>query len=492
MTTGALWVGLVVAIDIAFRIIALVIVPHNRRPQTAMAWLLAIFFIPYFGFLAFVAFGSRRLPKKRRDKQASINQHLRERSSLLGPGIIVAPADLATRASIPAWLSQTVRMNERLGAMPMVSGNTVTFHTEYLSSIEAMTTAIDGAKSTVHVEFYIMSYDRVTQDFFAALQRAHQRGVSVRVLYDHLASARIPGYRDLLATLERSGVSHHPMLPVLPWRGVYRRPDLRNHRKILVIDSRLAFTGSQNIIEPAYRQRRHQARGLNWLDLMISVEGPLADGLEALFVTDWFQETDELLDTPSPAKPTASKATAVLGQVVPSGPAFEGENNLRLFNSMVYGATTSLVLSSPYFVPDESMRYAITTAAERGVDVHLLVSEIGDQPLVFYAQRSYYEELLLAGVRIWLYRAPTILHSKFIIVDDAISVIGSSNVDMRSLSLNAEVSVLLADRAIAKGLQELSSDYRNNSVELTLADWQARKPHTKFLEGLARLTATVQ
>lgn len=492
MTASGLWLGLIVAVDIAFRIIALVVVPHNRRPQTAMAWLLAIFFIPYFGFLAFVAFGSRRLPKKRRLAQLSINDHLRQRSALLGDAIIVSTEDLAARPELPHWVRQTVTMNERLGAMPMVAGNRVSFYPEYYSSLEAMAAAIDEAQSTVHVEFYIMSFDPVTRGFFEALERAHLRGVTVRVLYDHLASRRVPQYRDLVRELTRIGVEHRAMLPLQPWRGVYLRPDLRNHRKLLVIDSVVAYTGSQNIIEPAYRQRRHHSRGLNWLDLMISIQGPLADSLEALFVTDWFQETNELLDTPSPMTPADTSAASVWAQVVPSGPAFEGENNLRLFNSMVYGARRRLVLSSPYFVPDESMRYAITTAAERGVEVHLLVSEIGDQPLVFYAQRSYYEELLRAGVRIWLYRAPTILHAKFIIVDDQTSVIGSSNIDMRSFSLNLEVSVLIASTEVVSGLEGLAADYMSNSRELTREAWSARAPHQKFLEGLARLTATVQ
>jgi cardiolipin synthase len=224
---------------------------------------------------------------------------------------------------------------------------------------------------------------------------------------------------------------------------------------------------------------------------MMKVEGPLADSLEALFVSDWFQETGELLSTPSPHAPTTSSQN-VWAQVVPSGPAFEGENNLRLFNSLVYGARERLVLSSPYFVPDESMRYAITTAAERGVDVNLMVSEIADQPLVFYAQRSYYDELLEAGVKIWLYKAPTILHSKFVIVDDAISVIGSSNIDMRSFSLNLEVSVLMASPVVVSELDALYVDYKANSAELTLSTWGARAWHARFIEGLARLTATVQ
>ena len=492
MATGTWWVTAAFIVDIAFRVIALVIVPRNRRPQTAMAWLLAIFFIPYFGFLAFIAFGSRRLPKKRRENQRAINAHLRARATLLAPGIVVGPEEMAARAEFPRWLAQTVFMNERLGAMPMVAGNAIEFLPDYHDAISAMSEAIDAAKETVHVEFYIMSVDEATAGFFDALERAAQRGVIVRVLYDQLASARIRGYRELLATLNRIGVRHRAMLPLQPWKGVYQRPDLRNHRKLLIIDSHIAYTGSQNIIEPGYRNPRHHKRGLTWLDVMMRADGPLTDGLEALFVSDWYQETGELLNTPTPASPAETDHRSVWAQVVPSGPAFEGENNLRLFNSVVYGARSRLILSSPYFVPDESMRYAITTAAERGVEVHLMVSEIADQHLVFYAQRSYYDELLLSGVNIWLYRAPTILHSKFIIVDDAMSVLGSSNIDMRSFSLNLEVSVLMASPQVVSQLEQLSSDYMAQSTKLTLETWRARPWYSRFIEGLARLTATVQ
>ena len=216
MELGTFWVTIAFVVDLAFRVIALVVVPRNRRPQTAMAWLLAIFFIPYFGFLAFVAFGSRRLPKKRRDNQLAINTHLRSRSSLLSPGIVVTPENLLDRPEFPRWLSPTVRMNEKLGAMPMVAGNDVSFMTDYRGSIAEMASAIDAAETTVHVEFYIMSYDEVTTEFFAALERAGQRGVTVRVLYDQVASARITGYRELRAELDRLTLSHQAMLPVQP------------------------------------------------------------------------------------------------------------------------------------------------------------------------------------------------------------------------------------------------------------------------------------
>jgi cardiolipin synthase len=493
MTSGEVWVALAVAVDIAFRIVALVIVPRNRRPQTAMAWLLAIFFIPYFGFLAFIAFGSRRLPKKRRQKQVAINAHVRNRSTLLDDGIVVTPENISNRPEFPRWLAQTVRMNEHLGAMPMVAGNSLDFFPDYEASLAEMAAAIRRARTTVHVEFYIMSFDEVTQDFFAAMGDAVSRGVTVRVLYDQLASFRIAGYRNFVAELTRLGVQYRAMLPVQPWRGVYQRPDLRNHRKLLIVDSDTAYTGSQNIIEPHYRKKSHRLRGLTWLDLMVRVRGPLADSLETLFVSDWYQETGELLDTPKPrSNNSAVEGKNVWAQVVPSGPAFEGENNLRLFNSMVYGARQRLIISSPYFVPDESMRYAITTAAERGVEVNIMMSEIADQRLVFHAQRSYYDELLAAGVKIWLYRAPTILHAKFIIVDDSMSVIGSSNIDMRSFSLNLEVSVLLASPSVVQELDALYETYRANSRPLTVEGWQARPLYQRFVEGLARLTATVQ
>jgi cardiolipin synthase len=179
-------------------------------------------------------------------------------------------------------------------------------------------------------------------------------------------------------------------------------------------------------------------------------------------------------------------------QVVPSGPGFDGENNLRLFNSLLYLAQERIIITSPYFVPDESMLYAITTAAQSGIDVQLFVSEIGDQPVVYHAQRSYYEELLRAGVRIWLYKAPTVLHSKFFTIDDEVAVIGSSNMDMRSFSLNLEISVMIHGKSFVDDLRKIEQEYRDTSRELFLDDWMKRPRAAAVLDNVARLTAAVQ
>jgi len=377
--------------------------------------------------------------------------------------------------------------------MPLVGGNTAKLYTDYAESIAAMTDAVRGASRWVHVEFYIMSVDGATRDFFDALDDAVRRGVVVRVLYDHVASLRVRGYRRLRKRLDQMGAEHHPMLPVRPWRGQWQRPDLRNHRKFLIADGSLAFTGSQNLIERGYHRRaRLDGTRLAWKELMVRFEGPIAAGIEALFATDWYSETDELLVRESVVRPDVDPGEGLDAQVVPSGPAFEGENNLRLFNSLVYAAQEQIQICSPYFVPDESMLYAITTAAQSGLDVQLFVSEVGDQALVFHAQRSYYEELLRAGVRIWLYRSPTVLHAKHFTIDDQVAIIGSSNMDMRSFSLNLEVSVMVRGESIIRELRKIERSYRENSRELTLEDWMKRPAHMRIFDDLARVTATVQ
>jgi cardiolipin synthase A/B len=484
------WIALIIALlalvlVVTIAIVSLIVVPRNRRPQSALAWLLLIYTLPLIGFTLFLMLGSRRLPKRRREQQDEINTYILETTEGM---------DRVSKDSPwPPWLEPIVELNRNLGAMPLVGGNTARLFTDYTASITAMTEAVRGARRSVHVEFYIMSVDDETEQFFAALAEAAARGVPVKVLYDHVASLRVKGYRRMRRRLDAIGAEHHPMLPVRPFRGQWQRPDLRNHRKFLIVDGAIGFTGSQNLIERGYKRgRRRDGSRLAWKELMVRFEGPIVAGIEALFATDWYSETNELLLRETVITPEIDPGQGLDAQVVPSGPAFEGENNLRLFNSLVYAAQEQIQICSPYFVPDESMLYAITTAAQSGLDVQLFVSEIGDQTLVFHAQRSYYEELLRAGVRIWLYRAPTILHAKHFTIDDEVAIIGSSNMDMRSFSLNLEVSVMVRGDSIIRELRAIEQTYRENSRELTLDEWLRRPAHMRIFDDLARVTATVQ
>ena len=471
-------------LDLTIRVLAVVFVPKNRRPATATAWLLAIFFIPYAGVIAFLLLGSTKLPRRRRRKQAQINR------------TIISATEGIRQASEtphwPPWLASLAALNRRLGAMPLLGGNRATLFGEYDRSIHEMTETVRGATRYVHVEFYILSFDATTEPFFAAMADAVARGVKVRVLLDHIASLRVRGYRRTIRRLKAIGVEWHLLLPVQPYRGRYQRPDLRNHRKVVVIDGRVGYMGSQNMIDRTYDRWTNRRRGLRWKDLMVRLEGPIVAELDTIFISDWYSETDELLqrETAQLVEPVGDEDLDC--QIVPSGPGFEGENNLRLFNGLIYAAQQRIVLVSPYFVPDDSMLYAVTTAAERGVHVELFVSEIGDQAVVFHAQRSYYETLLKAGVVIWLYRRPTILHAKHFTIDDDVAVVGSSNLDMRSFTLNLEVSMMVRGRTFVAGLRQLEEGYRRASRRLTLDEWQARPFRTSVLDNIARLTAALQ
>jgi cardiolipin synthase len=352
---------------------------------------------------------------------------------------------------------------------------------------------IDLAKKYVHIEFYIMSLDKTSQPFFDSLAAANKRGVDVKIMFDHIGSLQYPGYKKMLKFLEDNNLNYQLLLPVKPLKGKFQRPDLRNHRKLLVVDGKWGFTGSQNIIDSSYNKKKNIKRGLHWLELMVRAEGPVVSELEAIFIGDWHAETDELLEShiTNIGKKFEDKGDDDC-QIVPSGPGFEGENNLKLFTSLMYVAKQRIIITSPYFVPDETMLTAITTAAERGITTELYVSEVGDQLMVYHAQRSYYEALLRAGVKIYLYKSPTVLHAKHFTVDDNLTVIGTSNMDMRSFNLNFELSMLVNSKQFVQEMRKIEQDYKANSKELTLDDWLSRPIKLKFLDNAARLTSSLQ
>ncbi|MFC5929484.1 cardiolipin synthase [Cryobacterium melibiosiphilum] len=471
-------------VDFIVRVIAVIVVPRNRRPMSGMAWLLTIFFIPYLGVFLFMLIGYRTLPKKRLAQQQLINRFILESTE----GV-----ELVRHEEVwPGWLESVVELNRNLGAMPLVGDNTATLLGDYQGSFDAMIADIDRAERYVHVEFYILSLDPTTKPFFDALENAVKRGVSVRVLMDHIQSMRKPGYKETKARLTASGVKWELMLPVQPFKGKWQRPDLRNHRKLLVVDGLVGFMGSQNIIDRSYNMRRNIRLGLQWKDFMTRLEGPIVSGLNAIFITDWYSETNDMLIRDIEPVHPRPLTDGLDCQVVPSGPGFKGENNLRLFLALLYYAQERIIITSPYFVPDESMMYAITTATQRGLHVELFVSEIGDQAVVYHAQRSYYEELLRAGVHIYMYKAPYILHAKHFTIDDEVAVVGSSNMDQRSFSLNMEVSLMVRGHTFVERLRAMEDENRANSRELTLEEWMKQPLRSTILDNLARLTSAVQ
>ncbi len=478
------WVVVALIVDVTIRVAAIIIVPRNRRPTSAMAWLLAIYFIPYIGVLLFLLIGNPRLPRKFRRKQEALNDYLRETSASLDFGTL--------RPNAPDWFRALVTLNRNLGAMPLAGDNGATLISDYQKSLDEMADAIRQAERYVHVEFYILQSDDATDNFFRALEEATARGVVVRVLLDHWANRGKPYYRRTLRRLKAMGAHWHLLLPVQPLRGRTQRPDLRNHRKLLVVDGKVAYMGSQNVTDSTYNLHKNIRRGLHWVDLMVRVEGPVVASINAVFLSDWYGESDEILSDEIGLFDVTAGAGDLDCQIVPSGPGFDFQNNLKLFLALIYAARERISIVSPYFVPEEALLLAITTACQRGVSVELFVSEEGDQAMVYHAQRSYYETLLRAGVKIWMYRKPYILHSKSVTIDDEVSVIGSSNMDMRSFGLNLEISMLVRGGEFAREMHAVEDTYRSLSRELTLEEWSTQPLRSTILDNLARLTSALQ
>ena len=265
--------------------------------------------------------------------------------------------------------------------------------------------------------------------------------------------------------------------------GLFRRNaariDLRNHRKLAIIDGLVGHVGSQNIVNATF------VKHFSNEEVMARVTGPVVGQLEAVFYTDWFIEANERFDSRDlipDIDPTASSTA----QVLPSGPGYELENARDVFIALLYAAQKRVVITTPYFVPDEPFLQALRAAATRGVDVHLVVSKHANQPFSQFAQRSYYQDILTVGVHVHLYR-PHFLHAKHLTIDDQVAVIGTSNIDIRSFALNAEVSLLVYDPAVVADLMRIQERYFRDSDLLDAAEWNRRSVVVKVAQNLARL-----
>ena len=507
------WQAAFFILDYTIKILAVGFVPEGRRPSSSTAWLLAILLIPFLGLPLFFLMGSPFINRRRHEVYKNANAQLNDAQKQL--------PDMPPHLGQSREVASVIALNRRLTGFPAVIGDQRGLLADYDQAIKRMAEVIDTATDYVHVQVYIQSWDETTDVFYQALADAVARGVKVRLLFDQIGSVKYPGYRKLGKRLDAIGVDWHLMLPLQPWKWRFRRPDLRNHRKIIVVDGKVGFMGSLNLIDRSYRIRKNVRARRQWIDYMVELAGPIVTSMESVFAIDWYLESDEVLD---PEKQPSSTQSAALAQsdtlappaalthpesihdanvvqMIPSGPGYSSEPNLRMFNQVVHHAKNRLVLCSPYFIPDESLLEAVTSAAFRGVRVELYVSERADQFMVHHAQSSYYQTLLEAGVHIYQFPAPYVLHSKFALADPqdnhcegihAVGMLGSSNMDMRSFGLNYESTLFVVSGSLIDALNELAATYRSVSRPLTLEEWEKRGFFRRYIDNVMRLTSALQ
>jgi cardiolipin synthase len=358
--------------------------------------------------------------------------------------------------------------------MPPTSGNMVELIDDYDGVFDRLVADIDGATRFVHILVYIFADDAAGQRITDALARAARRGVETRVMFDPVGSHR--WRKGTIRMLSTSGIA---VQEALPWR-IFKdrsRRDMRNHRKLFVIDGQIGYTGSQNIVAKDFRP------GVVNHELVARVTGPVVAAMEAIVRGDWCLEAGVM--PTHPITVPAATGTADL-QLLPSGADYPLEGFAALLVWQIHQACESVILVTPYFIPDEQVLGAIRTARARGVAVDIILSEVIDQQLVNLSQSSYYAELLAAGVTIHLYRG-FLLHAKNVGIDRRLAIVSSSNVDLRSFQLNQEASLLIYDQPSVDRVLAIQQGYMAASRQIDPAIWRARPLRRRLLENLARL-----
>ncbi|HVU28860.1 MAG TPA: cardiolipin synthase [Sphingomicrobium sp.] len=428
--------------------------PH-REPASRLAWIIVLIAVPLLGMIAYLMLGETRISGSRRSRGREIDSGLPRPE---GDGSCLEIVE-ASAHDAPFELARSVN------CLDPTSGNSARIAADSNVAIDEMVADIDASKRHVHICTYIWLADHNGLKVKDACIRAAERGVDVRLLADALGSHRLIRSSHW-ADLRDRGCHARVALPVGNplWTLIRGRVDLRNHRKLVVIDNSIAWCGSQNIADPEFRIKPRYAP---WVDIMTRWEGPAAQHCQFLFVSDWIAEGGEDISSLLTA-PLAPPATSgqVIAQVIGTGPTSSFDAMPACFSELIHSARSELVVTTPYFVPDEQLLFALTSAARRGVKTIMAVPKRCDSRVVAATCKSYYEDLLKAGIELYEYRNG-LLHAKTMVADRAVGLIGSANLDRRSFELNFENNILFADRAFALAVRDRQAQYLADSDRVT-------------------------
>ena len=455
-----------------FRIIMLLVITGRRQHRSNIAWLLVVFFMPIPGTILYLLIGENRLPSRRASRYAK----LLESFDVVRKRFASHPS--MTSLHLPPEFASTGQFVEKLGNLPIVEGNSHDIIIETEEMIDRLIEDINAAEKQVHLLYYIYVDDETGRRVAGALAKAVKRGVACRVLVDAVGSKAM--FKRLGPEMIQQGIQLHSALPVNLFRRRMSRIDLRNHRKLAIIDGRIAYSGSQNIVNANYGHK-----DLAWHDMSVRSTGPIVLQLQSVFMGDWYFETDELLDIEEVLPVPVETGTSIT-QTLPSGPDYPTENYQRIVVAALHGAQKQVTITSPYFVPDDAFMQAMEVAVLRGVKVDLILPEKSDQILVGAASRSYYDQLLDLGVNLYLYK-PGLLHAKTLSIDNQIALIGSSNFDIRSFELNFETSLIFYGSDMADRLHAIQREYRESSYLLTKETWSGRGWWTQRFENIVKM-----
>lgn len=429
--------------------------PH-REPASRIAWVVVVVALPVLGIVGYILFGEVNIGRKRIQRMRDVLDDLADVDDQVADS---PPAD------VPKRHAHLFRLGQSISGFAAVGGNSARLMDDSNSAINAIVADIDAAQDHVHLLFYIWLPDSNGRKVVEALKRAAGRGVMCRAMADDLGS-RSMVESEHWQTMRVAGVRLGRALPVgnLLLRLLKGRIDLRNHRKIVVIDNRITYCGSQNCADPEFRVK---AKFAPWVDVLMRFEGPIVGQNQRLFAADWMAHVDDDLRHLLGQAASRSLQPGFAAQVIGTGPTVRYSAMPEMFETLMYAARRELVITTPYFVPDESMLAALCASARRGVETSIVFPARNDSWIVGAASRSYYADLLGAGVRIFEYQGG-LLHTKSLTLDGEVTLIGSANMDRRSFELNYENNILFCNRALTATVRQRQEIYIGSSSPVCL------------------------
>ncbi|MGI9629166.1 MAG: cardiolipin synthase [Longimicrobiales bacterium] len=473
-------VGALILVAAGFLIQALFAVFVLLRPQTrqqsSLAWILVIVTLPGLGIVLYLILGEVRTGSKRRRRHREIQGTIRAVT-------VRAWAKSPIAADVPDMYQSLGQLAALPGSAQPHGGNHLRLLARADLFVDELTKDIEGATNHVHLLYYIYLDDGCGRRVATALKRAVVRGVECRLLVDSVGSSAFLK-SELCRELTEAGVHVVGALPTRITQIVRVRFDMRNHRKIAVVDGQVGYTGSHNLADEAFTPKPKFAP---WIDATVRIEGPGVRDLQALFVEDWFMDTRQSLDHLIMISPTELPGGKTI-QVVGTGPNSRNRALVQVIQSAIHLARREIILTTPYFVPDEGTHAALTTAAMRGVRTIVVVPARNDSPLVSLASRSFYDSLLAAGVEVHEF-TKGLLHAKTITVDRDLALVSTANFDRRSFEINFELTTLVYDTDFASELRLLQKTYLEDCRRVDQTTWGERAWPRRLAENVAGLVS---
>lgn len=472
-----LWVPIahaIIVILFGFRLISV------RRPVgVVLAWFLIVVLFPLLGISLYILIGERPVGRKltrkiiRMDKEyAAITEAMRMHYQ-------------ADRQLLPVEGRALSLLAQSKNGSPVIAGNQIELFTSSLEILQYFIDEINQAKKTLHLEFYIWALGGDADRVGEAIIAAAKRGVACRVLLDSLGSkdwfkSSWPG------RFRNAGIQVTEALPIQIGRFQFRRADLRLHRKIFVIDNTIVWTGSMNMVDP--RSFKQDSGVGEWVDAMVRIEGPVASQFELTFSFDWSVDNPRITHFNDVMPASTPPVGQVLAQEFSSGPVYRDDILYQVLLSAIMDAREELTITTPYFGPDDGLIQALMAAANRGVKTTLIVPKLNDSTLVAWSSRSYYSDLMSAGVNIAEFHGG-LLHTKSLLIDKRVAIFGSVNFDQRSLRLNFEISLIVYNDAFCAKLETLIESYLTQSDMVDPVSWGKRPRWRVMLENAAHLSS---